>query len=59
MRKVLIALFVVVTIMFVEYMYIIYNIKPYIGDVNSEGGGEVYIELFGRIDSYYAEPIDK
>ena len=52
-KAIAIALFVVMlaTIMFAEYRYIMHNLKPYNGDNNT-----VYIEVFGRIDEYYADP---
>ena len=36
--------------MFFEYRYIMCNIKPYRGE-----RGTVYLEVFGRVDEYYAE----
>lgn len=56
MRKALICIFVVVcvlTMMFAEYRFIMYNLKPYRGE-----GGTVYIEFLGHMDTYYADPIE-
>lgn len=36
--------------MFVEYRYIMCNIKPYRGE-----NGTVYLEVFNHVDEYYAE----
>ena len=55
--KTLIVILFLLAVMFAEYQYIIYNIHPYIGEINSDGGGEVYIEFLGKVDSYYAEPM--
>jgi hypothetical protein len=41
------------TIMFAEYRYIMLNLCPYRGE-----RGTVYIEMFGRMEEYYADPID-
>ena len=54
MKKLVIALVSIISIlilMFVEYKYIIFNLHPYLGENNT-----VYIELFDRVDTYYAEP---
>ena len=40
-------------IMFAEYRYIMCNIKPYVGK-----GNDVYLEIFGQVDEYYAENIN-
>ena len=50
-----IAKFVIVALalaclMFVEYRYIMCNIKPYRGE-----NGTVYLEIFEQVDEYYAE----
>lgn len=46
------ALFIV-SLMFAEYRLIMYNICPYLGE-----GGTVYLEIFGQVDEYYAEPME-
>lgn len=54
MRKIVIAAALVTCILaaaFAEYRYIIRHICPY-----TENGGLVYIEVFGQVDEYYAEP---
>lgn len=38
-------------IMFAEYRLIMCNQRPYRGE-----NGTVYIEMFGHVDEYYAEP---
>ena len=48
---IILALVMMVGIMFAEYRYIMLNICPYNGD-----NGTVYIEIFGNVDEYYAEP---
>lgn len=39
-------------LMFAEYRYIMHNLLPYRGE-----RGTVYIEIFGRVDTYYADPV--
>ncbi len=51
---VLIAIAVMLGIMFAEYRYIMLNLHPYKGD-----NGTVYIEIFGQVDEYYAEPVSE
>lgn len=51
MKKWIIILLAVAVLMFAEYRYIILNLSPSIGD-----NGTVYIEIFGNVDEYYAEP---
>ena len=48
---VLLAIAVMFSIMYAEYRYIMTNVCPYKGD-----NGTVYIEIFGQVDEYYAEP---
>lgn len=48
-----IGILLLITIMFTEYRFIVENIKPY-----RTNSGTVYIELFGRIDEYYADYIE-
>lgn len=38
-------------LMFAEYRFIMCNQRPYRGE-----NGTVYIEMFGQVDEYYAEP---
>lgn len=55
MKKVYIAFSIImflVTLMYVEYRYIMVNLKPYYAE-----DGFLCIEMFGQTDSYYAEPI--
>lgn len=55
MRKAGIALAAIIGIlalMTVEYRFIMRNICPYRG-----ANGTVYLEIFGRFDQYYADPI--
>lgn len=49
--KVILSIIILLAIMYAEYKFIIYNQRPYLGK-----DGAVYIELFNRIDEYYAEP---
>lgn len=57
MRKtitiILMTAIIIFTMMFAEYRFIMCNIKPYKGD-----NGTVYLEIFGHVDEYYAEPIN-
>lgn len=46
----------VLTLMFAEYRYIMHHIIPYQGNGTSEGCA-VYLEIFGNVDTYYAEYI--
>ena len=41
-------------LMFAEYRFIMCNQRPYRGE-----NGTVYIEMFGHMDEYYADPISK
>lgn len=38
-------------LMYGEYRYIMHHISPYTGS-----NGTVYLEIFGNVDEYYAEP---
>lgn len=49
--KKLIAAVLILVLMFIEYRYIMCSIRPYEGN-----NGTVYIEIFGQVDEYYAEP---
>ena len=48
-----IVLAAVLALMFCEYRFIMANIKPYRGF-----GGTVYLEVFGQVDEYYADPVE-
>lgn len=48
--KSIITIILILGIMFFEYRFIMINIKPYRGN-----GGTVYLEIFNRIDEYYAD----
>ena len=48
------SLLVLFGIMYAEYRYIMCNQLPYRGE-----RGTVYIEMFGRVDEYYAEPYNE
>lgn len=50
MKKIIAAILILI-LMFVEYRFIMLNIRPYNGD-----NGTVYLEIFGNVDEYYAEP---
>ena len=52
----IIGIFLLLSLMFAEYRFIMHNIKPYQGNGTSEGC-MVYIEMFGHMDEYYAEYI--
>lgn len=51
--KAIIILAAVFALMFFEYRWIMTSIKPYRG-----WGGTVYLEVFVRVDEYYADPAD-
>ena len=44
---------VMAAMMFAEYRFIMVNIRPYKGD-----NGTVYLDFFGNVDEYYAEPMN-
>ena len=48
MKKLIIALAVMLGIMYAEYRYIMLNLSPSNGN-----NGTVYIEIFGQVDEYY------
>ena len=52
MKKFIIAIFIIASIMYAEYRYIMLNLCPYQGD-----NGTVYIELFGQVDEYCAPSV--
>ena len=43
---------IIFTMMFAEYRFIMHNIHPYRGE-----NGTVYLEIFGIMDTYYAETL--
>ena len=47
-----IGIFLILSLMFIEYRFIMHNIIPYRGE-----GGTVYLEIFGYTDTYYADNI--
>ena len=51
--KAIIIFVAVFALMFCEYRWIMMNIKPYRGF-----GGTVYLDVFGRVDEYYADTSD-
>lgn len=50
--KIIAGLLIVTSLMFAEYRFIMHNICPYLGE-----RGTVYLEIFGQVDTYYAEEI--
>ena len=52
MNKFFVAILFLILLMYAEYRMIMNNIRPYRGE-----GGTVYLEVFGMIDVYYAEPV--
>jgi len=50
--KVIIGILIIFSLMFAEYRFIMWNLRPYIANDNL-----VYIELFGQYEEYYAERI--
>lgn len=53
MKKWIVILLAMLVLMYAEYRYIMLNLRPFNGD-----NGTVYIEIFGNVDEYYAEPAD-
>lgn len=53
-KKIILAVLILAAIMFAEYRYIMTHICPYNGN-----DGTVYIEIFGNVDEYDAEPLSK
>ena len=49
---IIVIIMAVLALMYAEYRYIMVNQCPYITEDNT-----VYIEIFGQVDSYYAEPL--
>lgn len=54
MKKFLIAILILASIMYAEYRFIMLNICPYLGN-----NGTVYLEIFGNVDEYYADPVSE
>lgn len=52
-NKIIIGILIVFYLMFAEYRFIMWNLRPYI-----TGDNLVYIELFGQYEEYYAERIE-
>ena len=51
--KVVAGILIITSLMFAEYRFIMLNIRPYLGERNT-----VYIEMFGRMEEYYADNIE-
>ena len=51
--KLISGILIIISLMFVEYRYIMLNICTYIGENNT-----VYLEIFNNIDEYHAESIE-
>ena len=51
MKKIILAIIILASLMYAEYRFIMLNLCPYQGD-----NGTVYVEFAGRVDEYYAEP---
>ena len=51
MKKAIIAILILASIMYAEYRFIMCNICPYLGS-----NGTVYLEIFEQVDEYYADP---
>lgn len=54
MKKIIIAILVLATLMFAECRFIMHNLHPYKGS-----NGTVYIEFMGKVDEYYADPVSE
>lgn len=54
MKKVIAIIALLACLMFAEYRFIMHNLCPYRGD-----NGTVYIEIFGQVDEYYADPVSE
>lgn len=48
--KLISGILIIISLMFIEYRYIMLNICTYIGENNT-----VYLEIFNNIDEYHAE----
>lgn len=51
--RVIAGILLIMSLMFAEYRFIMHNIRPYLGERNT-----VYIEMFGRMEEYYADNIE-
>lgn len=52
MRRIFVLVLFLILLMFAEYRMIMNNIRPYRGE-----DGTVYLEVFGMVDVYNAEPV--
>ena len=52
MRKLICVIALALLVMFAEYRFIMHSLRPYCRE-----GGTIYIEVFGMVDVYYAEPV--
>ena len=50
--KIIVGILLIISLMYAEYRCIMLNAHPYLGENNT-----VYIEVFGRMEEYYAENI--
>lgn len=50
MKKAILAILILASIMYAEYRFIMLNICPYLGN-----NGTVYLEIFNQVDEYYAD----
>lgn len=48
--SIIIGILFVISLMFVEYRYIMTHICPQLGD-----NGNIYLEIFGQVDEYFVE----
>lgn len=53
MKRLIIITIAILVLMYAEYRFIMLNICPYRGS-----NGTVYLEIFERVDEYYADPIE-
>lgn len=51
MKKFFIAVVLILCLMFAEYRFIMLNQCPYVAE-----NGTIYVEIFGNVDEYHAEP---
>ena len=54
MKKFILTILILLTIMYAEHRIIMVNLHPYKGD-----NGTVYIEFMGNVDEYYADPVSE
>lgn len=50
MKKFILAILILASIMYAEYRFIMCNLRPYLCS-----NGTVYIEFMGNVDEYYAD----